>query len=214
LSARDVRHRLRRRLVETRWLLSLLVLPPRVAWFQLRARRMARGTGDLLSLTSVTRPRDLRTLLSVARGRQRVVELGTATGWTAISLALADRSRTVTSYDVVERAEPHRYLELIAPAVRDRIGLLTGSGSDGPRDPTGRDVDLLYIDSSHERAQTIAEVQAWRAFLRPGAVIVFDDYDHPEYPGVGEAVAELGLAGRQRGTLFIHPVGDPPADRP
>jgi hypothetical protein len=34
-------------------------------------------------------------LLSAARGRRRVVELGTGTAWTAISLALADQRRGV-----------------------------------------------------------------------------------------------------------------------
>jgi hypothetical protein len=40
--------------------------------------------------------------------------------------------------------------------------------------------------------------------LAPGAPIVFDDYGHPDYPGVAEAVAELGLTGELRGTLFVH----------
>jgi predicted O-methyltransferase YrrM len=175
-----------------------------VAWFQLRARRLARETGDTFSLTSVTRPRDLQTLLAVARGRRTVVELGTATGWTAISLALADAGRTVLSCDVAERDQPRRYLALVGAEVRARIELAIRSGSDGP--PDNARVDLLYIDSSHERAQTIAEVQAWRRVLPAGAAVVFDDYTHPAYPGVREAVAELGLSGEQHGTLFVHHV--------
>jgi predicted O-methyltransferase YrrM len=198
------RRRARRTLVEVRWRLSLLRLPPTVAHFQLRARRLAKRTDDVFSLTSVTRPVDLRTLLSLARRRQRVVELGTATGWTAISLALADPGRHVLSCDVVQRPEPRRYLGLIDDSARGRIELAIRSGSDGPPDDTG--VDLLYIDSSHQREQTVAEVLAWRPVLAPGAVIVFDDYAHPDFPGVRQAVAELGLDGYQCGTLFVHPV--------
>lgn len=179
-------------------------LPPRVAWFQVRARRLAHRTGDTFSLTSATRPPDLRTLLTVARGRRRVVELGTATGWTSISLALAEPTRTILSCDVVQREEPERYLSLIGPDARARIELLIRSGTDGP--PGSDPVDLLYIDSSHEREQTIAEVTAWRPVLAPGAAIVFDDYTHPAFPGVREAVAELGLTGQQQGTLFVHRV--------
>ncbi len=189
--------------MEARWLISLVVLPPRVAWFQLRARRLAGRTGDLFSVTSVTRPRDLRTLLSVARGRRRVVEIGTATGWTAISLALADSRRRVLSCDVVARPEPHRYLELVGEAVRERIEFAVRAGSDGPR--ADEAADLLYIDSSHERDQTIAEVRAWWPALGAGAVIVFDDYTHPGFPGVREAVSELGLPGSGRGALFVSP---------
>ncbi|HEX5194250.1 MAG TPA: class I SAM-dependent methyltransferase [Solirubrobacteraceae bacterium] len=187
--------------VELRWYAELRALPPRVAWFQARARALAHRDGDRFSLTSVTRPRDLRTLLSLADGRRTVVELGTATGWTAISLALADPARRVTTFDIVARPEPARYLRLTSADVRARIELVTAAGADGPRDD--RPVDLLYVDSSHERQQTVDEVAAWRPALAPGAAIVFDDYDHPDYPGVRDAVDELGLAGRRAGTLFV-----------
>ncbi len=193
---------LRRQLVEARWTVQLIALPPAVALFQLRARRLAWQTDDYMSLTSATRPRALRTLLKLASGSQQVVELGTATGWTAISLALASGGRRVVSYDVVPRPEPMRYLELVDASVRARVQLVIGPGSQGPRDTTP--VGMLYIDSSHDREQTVAEVRAWRAVLCPGAPVVFDDYRHPDYPGVAEAIAELGLEGEQHGVLFVH----------
>jgi predicted O-methyltransferase YrrM len=162
---------------------------------------LAHRQSDRFSLTSVTRPGDLRTLLSLAAEAAHVVELGTATGWTAISLALSDPACRVTSFDPASRPEPARYLQLVGPEVRSRIELVTAPGSDGPRDD--RPVDLLYIDSSHERQPTIDEVRAWRPVLAPEAVIAFDDYGHPDYPGVREAVQELGLDGRLIGTLFV-----------
>jgi len=205
---RPIHHQLRRwtrrALVEARWHAELLALPPRVALFQARARRLAWRTGDLFSVTSVTRPSDLRALLALARGRRRVVELGTATGWTAISLALADPTRTVSTLDVIDRAAPRRYLQLVDHSVRARITLEIRDGAEGP--PDGIPIDLLYIDSSHQREPTIAEVLAWRPALAPGAAIVFDDYEHPDYPGVREAIAELGLAGERCGTMFVHTV--------
>jgi predicted O-methyltransferase YrrM len=201
---KQLRRWARRALVEARWHAGLLILPRRVAIFQARARRFAWRTGDLFSITSVTRPADLRTLLTLASGRHRVVELGTATGWTAISLALADPARTVTSVDVISREEPQRYLQLVERSVRKRIELETRDGAQGPADATP--VELLYIDSSHERDATIAEVLAWRSVLAPGATVAFDDYSNPDYPGVREAVAELGLTGEPRGALFVHTV--------
>ncbi len=101
----------------------------------------------------------------------------------------------------MSRPEPARYLRLVGRDVRSRIDLVTAPGSDGPRDD--RPVDLLYIDSSHERQPTIDEVHAWRPALAPGAAIVFDDFGHPDYPGVKAAVDELGLDGRVVGTLFV-----------
>jgi predicted O-methyltransferase YrrM len=187
--------------VELRWYGDLRALPPRVALFQARARVVAHRRDDRFSLTSVTRAGDLRTLLSLAHGRTNVVELGTATGWTSISLALSDPGRRVTTFDPVSRPEPARYLRLVGPDVRARIELVTAPGSAGPRDD--RPVDLLYIDSSHDRQPTIDEVHAWQPVLASGAAIVFDDYGNPNFPGVREAVQELGLDGRLIGTLFV-----------
>jgi predicted O-methyltransferase YrrM len=201
--ARGRRH-LHEQIVEARIAAQTALLPPAVARFQIRARRLARRSADYLSLTSATRPADLRTLLRLARGRLRVVELGTATGWTAISVALAEKRRRVITYDVVERAEPERYLRLVDPTVRERVELVIAPGAQGPASPAP--VELLYIDSSHEREQTVAEVLAWKPVLTSGALIVFDDYLHPEFPGIAEAIDDLGLHGEQHGTLFVHRV--------
>jgi predicted O-methyltransferase YrrM len=203
--AGDDRGVVRRALGELGYATTLRVLPPRVAAFQWRARRVARAHGEHFSLTSATRPRDLAALLDLARGRRRVVELGTGMGWTAISLALSDRKRRIITFDPSSYAERGRYLELAAPQVLERIRFVSEPGSRGPLD--GDPVDLLYIDSSHEREGTLAELRAWWGALRPGALVVFDDYTHPDFPGVREAIEERGLDGVQRGTLFVHAVG-------
>jgi predicted O-methyltransferase YrrM len=195
---------LRRLAADLRYAARLRVLPLRVAWFQWRARLLARRAEDHFSLASATRPADLSVLLKLARGRRSVAELGTATGWTAIAFALADHGRDVITYDPFDRPERQRYLGLIGPQVRSRIEFFAAPGSSGP--PEGRTVDLLYIDSSHLREETISELSAWRSALSPGALVVLDDYTHPDYPGVREAVDELRLSGEQRGTMYVHQV--------
>jgi predicted O-methyltransferase YrrM len=179
-------------------------LPPHVALFHWRARRLARRIGDQFSLSSATPPADLIVLLELARDRPRVVEIGTGTGWTAIALALSDPLREVISYEPAPLAQRDRYLELIDPTVRRRIKFVVAPGSAGPRD--GDPVDLVYVDSSHTREDTIEELHAWLPALREGGVIALDDYGHPDFPGVRQAVEELGLTGEQRGTLFVHRV--------
>jgi predicted O-methyltransferase YrrM len=190
---------------EARYALSLRVLPRPVAWFCLRARRAALRAGDRFTLASATRPHDLKTVLAVARGRLNVVELGTGTAWTAIALALADDRRRVTTFDPFDRSERERYLRVAGADARARIEFVHADGASGPR--TDRAVEMLYIDSSHSREATIEELRAWSPVLAAGAVVVFDDYANPDYPGVREAVQELGLSGEQRGTLFVHEVG-------
>jgi predicted O-methyltransferase YrrM len=193
---------LRLPLAELRYATQLRALQPRVAGFHWQARRLARRTGDQFSLTSATRPADLALLLRLAQRRRRVVELGTGTAWTTIALALADPVRRVITYDPIARAERQRYLELVTAAVRSRISFVNAPGSQAPRERES--VDLLYIDSSHELEQTINELRAWQPALAVGALVVLDDYTHPDFPGVRQAVAELGLAGERRGTLFVH----------
>jgi predicted O-methyltransferase YrrM len=189
---------------ELRYLASLRRLPARVALFILRARIEAVRRRDDFSLLSATRPTNLAVLLDVARGRRRVAELGTGTGWTAVALALADPERRVVSFDPIYREQREHYVRLVPRSVRDRVTFIQASGVSGPAD--SQPVDLMFVDSSHERQATIDELRAWRPALSPGARVVFDDYDNPHYPGVREAVAELGLAGQQRGTLFVHDV--------
>lgn len=180
------------------------VLPPRVALFQWRALRRASAINDTFSLTSATRPEDLSRLLKLAAKRRSVAELGTATGWTAISLALSDPGVQVITYDPFPHPERSAYLELVSPDVRARITCIGAAGSSGP--PAGLEVELLYIDSSHARDETIAEFAAWRPALVPGAVVVFDDYLHPDYPGVRAAVEALALDGHPVGTMYVHQV--------
>lgn len=182
-------------------------LPWRVASFVLRARRLARRDGDVFSLESALRPAKLEVLLEAARGRRTVVELGTGTAWTTVALAIDDPGRTVESWDPVVRERRERYVNLGGPDVGRRITFVEGKGEDGPRSVTSG-VELLFVDSSHERDPTLAEIAAWRPALAPGALVVFDDYGHPGFPGVAEAVAELGARGEERASLYLwHPDG-------
>jgi hypothetical protein len=199
-----LRRLLRRPRRDLEWMWGLRGLRPRVLLFQWRARQMAWRTGDLWSIDSVTRPDDTRALLAFAAGCKLVVELGTGTAWTAVTLALDDSTRRVVSYDIPDayremRAE--RYMNLVSPDVRDRIELVVAPGSIGPREPGA--ADLLYIDSSHEREQTIEEVRAWQPHLREGALVIFDDYTNTDFPGIREAIEQLGLQGERQGKLFI-----------
>ena len=179
----------------------LLRLPPRVAWFHRRAVRTARQTGHGWALEAATQPDDLRALIELARGARIVVELGTGPAWTAIALAIAQPGCRVISYDPVVHDHRADYLALVPASVRRRIEFVQAPGSvtNPPPDP----VDLLFIDSTHERDATVAEFNAWRRHLRPGAVVALHDYGHPQFPGVAEAVSQLELEGETRGGMFV-----------
>lgn len=176
-------------------------MSPRVRRFLWRARRLARRRGHEWGLQAATHGGDLAELLRLARGRRRVVELGTGPGWTAIALALDDPDRRVVTYDPVEHEHRAEYLAL-APRARERIEWVAAEGASGAGAST-EPVDLLFVDSTHEREPTLAEFAAWRPRLAPGAVVAFHDYGHPDFPGVEEAIRELGLEGERRGGMFV-----------
>jgi predicted O-methyltransferase YrrM len=178
------------------------VLPPRIGLFYWRAHRQALRRGDRFSLDSAARPAELARLLALARERSSIVELGTGTAWSAIALVLADSARRVISYDPCVRPQREAYLGLVGSSARERIELRDQPDSQGPQ-PGDPPVQLLFIDSSHDRDSVLAAFRAWRGALAPGAIVAFHDYDHPDYPGVRQAVAELELAGRESGGLFV-----------
>lgn len=181
-------------------------LPPRVARFQLRALRLARRLGDDFAWQSATRPADVKELIRLAAGRRRVAELGTATGWTAASLVLAEPLRTVVTFDPVVQANRDAYLALLDDTDRERIQMLELPGAEGPAYLEHKP-ELLFIDSTHERAGTVAEIKAWLPHLARDALIVLHDYGNPAFPGVAEAVADLGLEGEVRGGCFVTRAG-------
>lgn len=198
-----------------RQLFYLTRLPPRVALFYLRCLALAAWTGDRWTLEAVTRPRELSRLLELAGAGRVVVEDGTASGWTAAALALAEPTRTVITLDPEVREQRERYLGLLDRGTRSRIRLLQARTEEGPaalRESRPPVVDVLFLDGDHGRAGAIASFEAWRPALAAGAVVAFHDYGDPAWPGVTEAVAELGLRGEARGTLFAARVPAPEGD--
>jgi predicted O-methyltransferase YrrM len=201
-SRRPTTHRLGALRRRAMLLASLRALPWRVALFYVRARRHARRSGDRFSLASAARPNELAELLALARGRHAVVELGTGTAWSAIALALDDRSRRIVSYDPSVRGERIAYLRLAGADARERIELRAEPDSRGPH-VGDQSPQLLFIDSEHEREPVLAAFATWRGALAPGGVVVFHDHGHPDYPGVRQAVQELQLQGSERGGVFV-----------
>lgn len=185
-----------------RRLAQVRALPPRVAAFHARALMLAWRLEDRFAWDSATRPPDVAALLRLARGRRRVVELGTATGWTSAALVLADPQRAVTTFDPVAQEHRERYLALLGASARARLQLVQAPGDAGAQLTDGR-VDFLFVDSTHSHDGTVAEVEAWRPRLAPGALVVLHDYGNPGYPGVASAVAHLGLHGEAVGGSFV-----------
>ena len=63
----------------------------------------------------------------------------------------------------------------------------------------GVSADVIHLDAGHEEASVAADLRAWWPILRPGGLLIADDYDRlgGRFPGVTRAVdafcAETGL---------------------
>ncbi len=180
---------------------NLARLPRPVAGFWARAMRRAQAAHDTWSIDVACRPAELRVLLDALGDAARVAEVGTAAGWTTSCIALARPGREVHSWDVEAHPERDRYLALLAPDARARVHLHDRPGGLGPSAPPP--VDAVFIDSSHEREETMATFRTFEPALSPGGVVAFHDWDDEDYPGVTEAVRALGLRGEARGHLFV-----------
>jgi len=180
---------------------SLARLPRPVAAFWVRAMRRAQADHDTWSIDVACRPAELRVLLDALGDAPRVAEVGTAAAWTTSCIALARAGREVHSWDVEAHPERERYLALLKPADRARVHLHDRPGGLGPADPPP--VDAVFIDSSHELGETVATFRTWEPALAPGGVVAFHGYADDAYPGVTQAVRDLGLQGEARGHLFV-----------
>lgn len=54
-------------------------------------------------------------------------------------------------------------------------------------------IDFLYIDADHSYEGVMADLEAWVPHVKPGGLIVGDDYGSSLYPGVEEAWDEFEL---------------------
>lgn len=53
------------------------------------------------------------------------------------------------------------------------------------------ELDFVYIDGNHSYKSVKEDLETWYEKVRPGGLISGDDYGHPEFPGVKQAVDEF-----------------------
>lgn len=147
---------------------------------------------------------------------QEIVELGVFCGRTALQLAWGaslghgahvtgidpwDLPGNVYSppfTDADSRVWAHHWVSTLGYS--DKITLIQGFSHevaetwDGDSEHCKR-VGLLFVDGDHTKEGAKRDIVSWAPHLAPGAVIAVDDYGHPDWPGVGEAVDELVAEG-------------------
>lgn len=80
---------------------------------------------------------------------------------------------------------------VIRAGMRGHITLINDWSEHAGQTWNGPPVGLLYIDGDHTARAVAADFAAWRPHLTNSAVVAFDDYSHPNHPGVAEVVDTL-----------------------
>ncbi len=141
------------------------------------------------------------------------VELGTFLGASAIPVArsIARWHGALTcvdtwSGDVYKAGASSPWLLVtcarnIVGAGLTNVRLMPASTFDAARTWT-EPIDYLYIDADHSEAAVWADLEAWVPHVRPGGLIVGDDYGNRSFPGVRRAWDEFEQAHGLRLTRY------------
>lgn len=130
------------------------------------------------------------------------VELGTWQGASAIPVARSIRrwGGTLTCVDTwagelnddggSEAGKPPLMLITFARALVDaglsNVRLIPGMTTEAAR-YWDTPIDFLYVDADHSYIGVWSDLVSWVPHVKPGGLIVGDDYEHPRYPGVKQA---------------------------
>jgi hypothetical protein len=82
----------------------------------------------------------------------------------------------------------------------NHVRLVQGFSHEVAKTWDGPLVGLLFVDGDHTKLGARRDIETWAPHLALGARIAVDDYGHPDWPGVKEAVDELVTEG------FLMPV--------
>ena len=118
-----------------------------------------------------------RVLAALAVGRSRIVEIGTAIGYSTLCLALGQVAGTITTIDPdVERTTRARAFWRQAGIADDRIAVVNGPALDAFSAGDARlagPFDLAFVDALKDEYP--AYFEALRPRLAPGALLVADN---------------------------------------
>lgn len=140
-----------------------------------------------------------------------VCEIGVAYGKSAIALSQFRTESKMYLYDIFSEdsrqvAESNIAKFGNANNIEWRLQDTTQLKPDDVR--FDRMLRLLHIDGCHEHSAVLSDIQLFSSFMADKGVIVVDDYNDQEYPGVKSAVIQFCLSNYNYKNWKIIAIGD------
>lgn len=146
-------------------------------------------------------------LVALARAR-RVLEVGSAFGWSACAMALGGAVHIVAvdlhaSHVTNEHADDtlsvmSRNLEAYGVAGKVQVAQVTSQEALPALHNSGHRFGLIFIDGDHEREAVEHDVTWAVKLLESGGVLACHDYRNDNCPGVAEALDDIFPGGPTR----------------
>lgn len=117
-----------------------------------------------------------------------IVDIGTADGKSAFSLALVSKP-TVSVYTIDITAFESYYKHLANLELEDKLFHIEAKSQD-IYDEWIKPIDMIFIDGDHEYEGIKEDIVGWVPYVRPNGIVAFHDYGNPNFE-VTEAIDEF-----------------------
>ena len=156
------------------------------------------GEGMKHTLEHSKRPTDIHQHLVTLHGlvtginAKTVIELGVNTAESTVALleAVAATDGILTSVDIQDLPQTRPMLEGYGLTGRWQFHMMDDIKFGLEVWPKGKLADLIFVDTSHQYAQTKREIEVFEPILRPGGIMVFHD-TVSFYQGVQKPINEF-----------------------
>jgi predicted O-methyltransferase YrrM len=157
-------------------------------------------------LTTLSKRAFYLTRLAEQHGAKNIAEVGTAQGWQFFSFAhyVESVGGTITTCDIRDVRNP-TYLEKYKD--KENIRFISGTSADMAK--VLSDVDLYYIDGSHDQEAVVTDVANLRNTQSADPLWIFDDFDVRF--GCYQDIVQLVTAGAP---FRVYAVGDTASGAP
>ena len=134
-----------------------------------------------------------------------LIDLGTYQGRSAMVMAMGSmgggHARRIISIDNYQEGisarepeaggQPDFWQVQARFKCRGRVYLVMGDTAEVPAPVVGQDIALVFVDADHNRDGLTRDIETWKPLVRPGGLMVFDDYGSKSWPDVKPVVDEL-----------------------